>query len=444
MHYNYLLSLCLILLSTKVLSLVSRRAQLPQVVGALMAGLFFGPAVLGALTTDLFGMQLCIMPTELLDRIAELGVIVIMFTAGMETNVKDLQESGKAGFVVALSGVLVPLGMGAALMLVFEPGISLVSAIFVGAVLTATSVSITVETLKELGKMTTKVGNTTLAAALIDDILGLICLTLITGMAGENVNFTIIFIRLVSFFLFVGVMGMAYYSYMTWSDRQQGSKNLHRYAVIGFAFCLFMAWASESIFGIADIIGAFSAGMIIAMSPKGHYIASKFDTIAYLLLTPVFFANIGLEVHLPAMSTHLILFTVALVAVSVISKLGGCGLGARLCGMSRRQSYQIGLGMVCRGEVALIVADKGMSMGVVSEQYLGPIIIMIIICTIVAPIFLKRAFRGQDDEEAADTALSDQFAITNTVEAVTDDILRQEHQHRRETPVVKWKDYMEI
>ena len=125
MHYNYLLSLCLILLSTKAFSIFSRRAQLPQVVGALMAGLFFGPAVLGALTTKLLGVQLCILPTELLDRIAELGVIVIMFSAGMETNVNDLKKTGLTGFVVALSGVLVPLVMGAGLMLVFEPGMGI-------------------------------------------------------------------------------------------------------------------------------------------------------------------------------------------------------------------------------------------------------------------------------------------------------------------------------
>ena len=135
-------------MSTKIFSIISRRAQLPQVVGALAAGLFFGPAVLGALTQSFFGIKFCLMPSPLLSRLAELGVIVIMFTAGMETNIQDLRASGKAGFVVALTGVLVPLGMGAGLMYLFEPGVAMTSAIFVGAVLTATSVSITVETLK--------------------------------------------------------------------------------------------------------------------------------------------------------------------------------------------------------------------------------------------------------------------------------------------------------
>ena len=345
--YDYLLSLCVILMSTKIFSIISRRARL-----------FFGPAVLGTLTLKYFGVQFCLTPSPFLKALAELGVIVIMFTAGMETNVDELKASGKAGFLVALCGVLVPLGMGAGLMFIFDKDATLFSAVFVGAVLTATSVSITVETLKELGKMSTNVGNTILAAALIDDILGLICLTMITGMAGGEVDLTQTFMKITGFFIFVGLMGFFYYHYMLFSDFIQGARNLRRYPVIGFAFCLFMAWAAEVVFGVADIIGAFAAGMIIAVSPKGQYIASKFDTIAYLLLTPIFFANIGLEVTLPKMNSNLIIFTVALVAVSVLSKLGGCGLGAKFCGFTNRQSYQIGLGMTCRGEVALIVSRR--------------------------------------------------------------------------------------
>ncbi|MBR1602225.1 MAG: cation:proton antiporter [Synergistaceae bacterium] len=423
-QYNYLLSLCVILMSTKIFSIISRRAQLPQVVGALMAGLFFGPAVLGALSMKLFGIQFCLTPSPLLSRLAELGVIVIMFTAGMETNIQDLRASGKAGFVVALTGVFVPLGMGAGLMYVFEPGIAMTSAIFVGAVLTATSVSITVETLKELGCMSTKSGNTILAAALIDDILGLICLTIITGMAGEQVNLTLVFMKILGFVGFVVIMGLMFYSFMTWSNKAQDAKNLRRYPVMGFALCLFMAWAAETVFGIADIIGAFSAGMIIAISPKGNYIASKFDTIAYLLLTPVFFANIGLEVTIPSMSLSLLLFTVALVIVSVISKLGGCGLGAKLCGLDMRESYQIGMGMVCRGEVALIVAAKGLEMNVINEAYMGPIIIMIIVCTIITPIFLKDAFKGAS--QSKEYGISDQFELSDKLDEVTESMLDAE------------------
>ena len=422
--YNYLLSLCVILMSTKIFSILSRREQLPQVVGALMAGLFFGPAVLGAITEHFFGFAFCLQPTVLLSRMAELGVIVIMFTAGMETNIEELKASGTVGFVVALLGVILPLGLGAGLMYLFDPHVTFASAIFVGAVLTATSVSITVEALKELGKMSTKVGNTILAAALIDDILGLICLTIITGIAGGEVNIGLVLVKIVGFFLFVAIAGIAYYRSMVWSDRVQAERNLRRYPVMGFAFCLFMAWAAEVVFGIADIIGAFAAGMIIAMSPKGQYISSKFDTIAYLLLTPIFFANIGLEVVLPKMTSEVLLFTVALVVISVISKLGGCGIGAMMCGLSKRQSYQIGLGMVCRGEVALIVAGKGVAMNLIDESYLGPIVIMIIVCTIITPIFLKGAFKGAD--EVGSTIFEDKFMLEEQTDEMEEDIF-----HRR-------------
>ena len=231
-----------------------------------MAGLFFGPAVLGAITLHSFGTQFCLMPSELLNRLAELGVIVIMFTAGMETNLDELKASGKVGLVVAMSGVLVPLGMGMGLMYIFDDNVTFASAIFVGAVLTATSVSITVETLKELGKMSTKAGNTILAAALIDDILGLICLTVITGIAGGDVNLWMVFVKIIGFFVFIAIVGYIYNKYMVWSDEIQAQRNLRRYPVMGFAFCLFMAWAAEVIFGVADIIGAFAAGMIIAVN----------------------------------------------------------------------------------------------------------------------------------------------------------------------------------
>ena len=441
MEYNYLLSLCAILLSTKIFSLLSRRAQLPQVVGALMAGLLFGPAVLGALTLKFFGTQFCIMPSTFLSRVAELGVIVIMFTAGMGTNVSDLKASGKVGFIVALIGVLVPLGMGAGLMYLFVPGADVVATLFLGAVLTATSVSITVETLKELGKLTTKVGNAILAAALIDDLLGLICLTIIAGMAGESVHIGLLMAKILGFFVFVALVGIAFHGFMTWSDRREGERNLQRYPVFGFALCLFMAWAAEAFFGVADITGAFAAGMIIALSPKGQYIASKFGTISYLLLTPVFFANIGLEVSLPAMSATMLLFTVALVLVSVVSKLVGCGLGAKFCGFTNRESYQVGFGMVCRGEVALIVANKGVAMHMIDTEYIGPIIIMIIICSIITPILLKAAFRGKDDE-ALDLTLSHRLERAEQVDSVTHDLLRREHQGK--VPVLSWKDAGEV
>ena len=361
MTYGYLADLALILLATKALSMLTGKLQMPQVVGALVAGLVMGPAVLNI-----------IQPSDFLSQVAELGVIVIMFSAGMGTDLNELKQTGKAGLVIAMAGVLVPLAMGTGLMFFFNtgelamPGNKLLQDLFLGVVLTATSVSITVETLKELGKLSTKVGNAILAAALIDDVLGLVCLTVVTSMAGADVNIVLVLVKILLFFLFAGVLGVVVSKALNWYETKVRNRDLRRYPILAFVLCLFMAWAAEEWFGVADIIGAFAAGLIVATTPKGAYTASKFTPLAYLLLTPVFFANLGIGVELPKMDAMILLFTIALVVVGIGSKLIGCGLGAKLCGFKGRQCVQVGCGMACRGEVALIVANKGMAMNIVN------------------------------------------------------------------------------
>lgn len=207
--YSYLLDLAIILLGTKVLGLLTKRVQMPQVVGALLAGLVLGPVGLGVLSETAF-----------IHEIAEIGVIVLMFCAGMETDIKELKASGKASFVIALCGVIVPLIGGYFCAVIFNrPGMipSYASAstflqnIFIGVILTATSVSITVETLKELGKLKTRSGNAILGAAIIDDILGIIALTIVTSMADDSVNIAIVLIKVVAFFAFAAIVGVIFY-----------------------------------------------------------------------------------------------------------------------------------------------------------------------------------------------------------------------------------------
>ncbi len=432
LSYLFLLKLCIILISTKLLSLLTGKIQMPQVVGALLAGLLLGPAVLGSITQLIFGTPFCLQPSDFLNQLAELGVIVIMFSAGMGTSVEDLKASGISGFLVALIGVLVPLGMGTLLMRIFAPSASIMSDVFLGTVLTATSVSITVETLKEIGKLNTKVGNTILAAALIDDVLGLICLTIVSSLAGANVNILLVLLKIVLFFVFVGVMGVAFYKFMVWYDKRVHDRNLHRFPIAAFALCLFMAWAAEAVFGVADIIGAFFAGMIVAMTPKGQYIASKFSPVSYLLLTPIFFANIGLKVTLPKMSGMFVLFTACLVLVGILSKLVGCGLGAKLCGFTNKESLQTGFGMACRGEVALIVANQGMAMKMIGSDYFGPIIILVVCCAIFTPIMLKVMFRGEDSYKGLEASrLVDNYELSGQVDIVTDKLLTNTQQQQK-------------
>ena len=291
--YKFLLDLALILLSTKVLGLLTKRVQMPQVVGALLAGLILGPAMLNVISE-----------TQFIKDSAEIGVIVLMFTAGLETDVHELKRTGKASFVIALIGVIVPLIGGYFVAKYFNrPGMmsSGLSAplylqnLFIGVILTATSVSITVETLKEIGKLNTHSGNAILGAAIIDDVLGIIALTIVTSMADTSVSIVMVLLKIAGFFVFAGVAGYFFLKFFRWWT-QKSEKGLRRHTIIAFVFCLLISYCAEKFFGVADITGAFIAGLVISMTPKREYVANRFSTLSYLYLSPIFFASIGLEV----------------------------------------------------------------------------------------------------------------------------------------------------
>ncbi|MCI8573317.1 MAG: cation:proton antiporter [Oscillibacter sp.] len=403
MSYHYLMDLALILLTTKVLGIATGKFQMPRVVGSLLAGLVMGPAMLNILSETAF-----------LSQLSELGVIVILFAAGMGTDLRELRNAGKAGFFVALCGVLVPLVMGAgfgylAAFAGWVSEVNLLEAVFLGTVLTATSVSITVETLKELGRLDTKVGNTILAAALIDDVLGLVALTVVASLAGEGTNLLWVLAKIVFFFVFAVVAAGAGIVLFRWMISQADGKNLRRYPVLAFVICLLLSYSAEEFFGVADIIGAFVAGLIVASTPKAQYIRLKFEPLSYLLLTPVFFSNIGINVQLPELNVGLVLFSLALLATAILSKVIGCGLGAKLCGFQGMECVQVGAGMACRGEVALIVANRGLSMGILSEAMMTPIIITVVGCAVLTPLLLKAAFRNEPASKMEQSALSTPF-----------------------------------
>lgn len=423
--YSYLLDLAIILLCTKVLGLATRKVQMPQVVGALLAGLVLGPAVFGILSE-----------TDFIHEVAEIGVIVLMFCAGMETDIKELKESGKASFIIALCGVIVPLigGFGAAYFF-NRPGVIASDAsasimlqnIFIGIILTATSVSITVETLKELGKLKTRSGNAILGAAIIDDILGIIALTIITSMADPSVHIAAVLIKIAAFFVFSGIVGFIFYKvYKKWTESAE--KGLHRHVIIAFVFCLLMAYIAEVAFGVADITGAFIAGLIISNTNKSVFVRVKFDTLSYMLLSPVFFASIGLKVVLPKMSAAIISFSVVLVIVAILTKIIGCGLGAKACGYQNYQAKRIGVGMISRGEVALIVASKGSQLGLLGANFLGPVVIVVIITTIITPVLLKIVFKKAPPVPVNET-ITEEERISKSYETVLQ--LRGEEPYRK-------------
>ena len=395
--YGYILDIALILISTKLFGLISRKFQIPQVVGALFAGLLLGPAFLNF-----------VHETEFLTQLAEIGVILLMFFAGLETDLSELKSSGKASFVVAVFGILVPLFLGFLVAMYFNrDGLMsfadnsnvFLQNIFVGTILTATSVSITVETLKEMGKLNSKVGNTILGAAIIDDILGIVALTVVISFSSSDVHIVEVLLKIVLFFVFAIIAsGIFYVIFKNWLDKD--AKHKRRYVIAAFAFCLFLSYISEVYFEVADITGAFIAGLTLSPLGKKYYIEEKLDTVSYAFLSPIFFASIGLKVVLPKMSMVVIMFAIVLTIVAVISKIIGCGLGCKLFKYTNKESLQVGIGMVSRGEVALIVANKGFNAGLINSSLLGPIIIVVIATTILSPILLKMSYSSKKVESS--------------------------------------------
>lgn len=380
--YDFLLFVAIILLSTKIFSLLSQKVNMPQVVGALLVGVLLGPSCLNILHE-----------TDFLTKSAEIGVIFLMFLAGLDTDFDDLKATGKSAVIIAFVGVLIPLGSGFLTYFLFFHGerpdtmIFLESA-FVGIVLTATSVSITVETLREMGKLKGKMGTSILGAAIIDDILGIIALTVITSFTVPGVEIMVVLLKIFLFFVFIAVCGFFVFRLFRKLEIVYGTKR--RVAIYAVVFCLLLSYISEVYFGVADITGAYFAGLILCnVTETKSYIASKINITSYMFFTPIFFASIGIKTVITGMSQELILFTLALLIVAILSKIVGCGLGAKICGFSNMDSLAIGVGMISRGEVTLIVAQKGEQAGLISSTLFPAVVLVVIVTTLITPILLK-------------------------------------------------------
>lgn len=410
--YSYLLVLAAILLTTKLLGLFSRWVRLPQVLGALVAGVILGPvvnAIVGWSTGDGFFSQAA-GSDQLFGMLSELGVIVLMFGAGLETDVQEMKKCGKASLIIAVIGVVTPLIFGAAASYFFidDPNSQerLLKSIFIGVVLTATSVSITVETLKELGKLNTPASNAILGAAIIDDVLGIIALTIITSFKSKDVNIWFVLIKIVLFFIFAAILGFIMLKIYKWMNKHT-SRDSRRHVIIAFAYCLVSSFVAEVFFGVADITGAYVAGLVLSMTNRKRYLVNRFSTLSYMLLSPIFFACIGLTIEMPELTVSLLVFAILITIVAVATKLFGCALGGKICGYSTKECFQIGAGMISRGEVALIVAKKGESCGLMDPKLFGPLVIVVVLTTIIAPIILKILFAKDKDNGEKGPRLED-------------------------------------
>lgn len=379
--------LAIILIVAKCFGLLARKLHAPQVVGEIVAGLIIGPSILGWVQPDNFLMQM-----------AEVGVILLMFSAGLETDLREMVKTGPVALLVALAGVIVPLAGGYAIFASFygwgAPGSdAFFKALFMGVVTTATSVSITVQTLRELGRLKGKVGTTIMSAAIIDDVIGIVVLTFAIGFKDPNQNPGQVVVSTLLFFLLSGVLGVICYKGFKYLNKRYPHRR--RMAIYGLALCFLMAFVAEKFFGIADITGAYVAGIILCNIRDSEYIASKMDISSYMLFGPIFFASIGLKTQINGITPDILWFTVCFIVVSLLGKVLGCGGMARLCKFNKKDSLRIGVGMMNRGEVALIVAQKGLIVGMLEPVFFSSVIILIIVAAIATPIAMKILYRKE-------------------------------------------------
>ncbi len=397
-----LAALSLILVAAKASGLVALRLGQPAVVGELTAGVILGPSVI-----DLFGLDYFSSPqlevTTLL--LAELGVIFLMFLAGLETDLEEVNKVRRVAILAGTFGVIFPIAMGAGASLPF--GFSAKEAVFVGIILSATSVSISARTLMELGVLQGRQGISILAAAVIDDVLVILVLSFFIAFAvddsggggGGASDVALIVGRVLLFFGVAVVLGMFVIPQVTrWSLNAPMSEGVIATAIV---ITLMFAWFAEYVGDVALITGAFLAGLFLRRTEVHRIVDEKMHTLAYGFFVPIFFVGVGLSADARAFEGSDILLLVVISVVAIVSKLVGSGLGAFIAGEDVTSSVQIGTGMISRGEVGLIVAAVGLAKGLVAIDLFSVMVLMILITTIVTPVLLKLVFTERREEEHA-------------------------------------------
>jgi len=387
-----LLELSILITAAKLAGLLSSKLGQPAVLGEILAGLLLGPSLLNLPGSPLFASEH--LP-EVVTELAEIGVVFLMFLAGMEADLAQMRRAGKVVILAGLLGVAVPLLMGLGTALPF--GYPLVQAVGIGMLLTATSVSISAQTLLELGVLRTRVGIALLGAAVVDDIVVILLvsvfLALATGGAGGILGVGLLLLRVVLFIAVFGAVGWFFVpGLLDRIDRLPISQGLLAASVV---LAMFYAWSAEALGGVAMITGSFMAGMFAGRAQVHRRAMEGISALTHGFFVPIFFVNIGLHANVWELSGNLVLITVLLTVVAVISKVLGSGLGARLGGFSNGQALQLGIGMISRGEVGLIVAQLLVSARVVPQEIITVAVIMVLVTTLVTPPLLRASFAGR-------------------------------------------------
>jgi len=397
-YYLVLLPIALVLIISKSLMKLCERIKLPSVLGMLLAGMLVGlirlipgQDVLNETSGAGFGF------------LAQIGVILILFSAGLETDLRQIKKIGLPAVIITLAGVIVPMGLGFLVATLFNGGFSaldsdhILTNVFYGTILSATSVSVSVATLKELKHLNSRVGNTIVAAAIMDDIVGIIVLSIVLAMknpdAANVVSPWLIILKMLIFFAVIALLASGIAKLFKKLDHKYPRHRL--VPIFSISLCFLIAYVSERYFDIADITGAYIVGLILSTNPDRPYINSKAEMLGYMIFVPIFFANIGLTTSLSHINMDFLLFGLVFIAAGMIGKVLGCGGAALLCHYTPGDSFRVGVGMMARAEVALVTAQKGVESGIIDTSVMPFIVLLIIITSFVTPIALGYAYRKQ-------------------------------------------------
>ena len=380
MEYKYLLDIGLIILSVKIFTLITQKIKMPKVLGGLIAGIVLGPAVLNV-----------VQNSTILEALSKVGIILIMFLAGMETSIKKFISNGEKYLVIAAMGVVVPFIMGALFSLIY------VQDLFFGAVITATSVSITVETLIEMKKIKSSVGLAILGAGVVDDVIDILFLTIIINSGNLHVaTFFLMILKVLLFFGIAIISGLLLFKiFERIEEKDVKTEQMPTYSI---AFALILAFVAEWL-GVSGIIGAYIAGLVIGNTERGRKVKGKIDVTVHTIFSPIFFASVGLNLSTLAFEKSVWIFILIFTAVTILSKMIGNGLGARMCKYPKEKALQIGIGMSTRGEVALIMAEEAERINLINNEIFSIVIVTVLLVTLITPILLHYSFKKKNNFE---------------------------------------------
>jgi Kef-type K+ transport system membrane component KefB len=399
---QFLLAVGVLILGARLGGALSKRLNQPAVLGELLAGLLLGPTLIGFLHLPWFTDEHL---GENIQHLAELGVLFLMFLAGTEINLREMARTGRAAVAAGLLGVLVPVTFGtlAALMFNYRP----LEALFLGIVLSATSVSISAQTLMELGVLRRRESLTLLGAAVFDDILVILVLSVFLALTGEQsggaLDIILVLGRMLAYLVLATILGLWLIPPLL--RRVERWPINHGAISLAIVLALLYAWSAEVLGGMAAITGAFLVGLAVGRSPLRQEIEHSFSALTYGFFVPLFFVSIGLEANAREVTGSGLVFGLVLIVIAIITKIAGSGLGAYWGGLKAGEALRLGIGMVSRGEVGLIVASVGLNEGLIDDGVFAGIVLVVLATTLVTPVLLRWAYaRAEAPAHTAEAA----------------------------------------